>query len=1044
MRRLMLLLCLVLTSASWLMAQTARVTGKVTDASTGSPVDGATITVKGTNKTVAASSAGVYAISADRNSVLVITSSGYVTKEVPVTTDIVDIVLEVQSTQLTDVVVVGYGTQRRSSLTGAVSVLKNEDLTRRQVSSTSQVLQGLAPGLTVQQQSGRPGADGAFIRIRGESSIQGNSNPLVVIDGLLLPTGSGLESLNQIDPNVIESITVLKDAASTAIYGNRASSGVIVVKTKRATQPGMKVSYNNFFSQQGFTSLPNRVNAVEHMELSNVAEQNRTGNPNAVVFPQTLIDKYKTTAPNNLDVIDTDWIDEVLTNSGFMQNHNVQLTAGGEKFSMFTSFTYLNQKGLIQNNQFEKFDIRLNPEFKVARWLTLIGNLGYTDNETINPSTGSPEFIIRQAIGLPAIGGGRYGPGQYGTAAQSNNRNPIAMAEATGNSVIKGSTMLTRFGFNLHPVNGLEIEGYWGREKRNPYTKTFIKNADIYQPNLTTQDYDKIGVWPGNTQLSEAWRNDIYQTWLGQATYGFRTGDHAFKFMGGAQSELYSNYFFGASRQGFINPNQPYLNLGTGARDNNAGVSELALVGFFGRFNYAYKDKYLIELNGRRDGSSRFSQARDKQWGTFGSASAAWIFSKESFFDGLSDVISFGKLRGSFGGNGNQNFSSFYAFDAFYGQANYSNPTNGTNAYFGGITNVGTAVLQFPNPDISWETSKQWNVGVDLSFRNGISITADYYVKTLKDMILPRVLPPSAGGLANPFVNAGNMENKGFEVSVNYRKSFKNWRIDVTGNLADVQNKVTGLIDGLPFIDGGSTRTQPGYALNSYFGYQAVGFFRDSNDIKSSPVQFGIPWSPVATTGPKPGDMKYADVGGVDGKPDGKIDANDRVFLGNSFPRYEYSINLVLGWKNFDFNIFGQGVARRDNYLSGTGAVPFASNDFAASMLEHQKDYWSPTNQDAVFPRLLPSGFGGNNFLVSDWWIRSAAYFRIKNVNIGYTLPASVSQKLKISSLRVFVSGQNLLTLSPSWDGFDPEINNANAEFYPVMRTYTFGMNVNF
>ncbi|MFN5647561.1 MAG: TonB-dependent receptor plug domain-containing protein [Sphingobacteriales bacterium] len=407
MRRLMLLLCLVLTSASWLMAQTARVTGKVTDASTGSPVDGATITVKGTNKTVAASSAGVYAISADRNSVLVITSSGYVTKEVPVTTDIVNIVLEVQSTQLTDVVVVGYGTQRRSSLTGAVSVLKNEDLTRRQVSSTSQVLQGLAPGLTVQQQSGRPGADGAFIRIRGESSIQGNSNPLVVIDGLLLPTGSGLESLNQIDPNVIESITVLKDAASTAIYGNRASSGVIVVKTKRATQPGMKVSYNNFFSQQGFTSLPNRVNAVEHMELSNVAEQNRTGNPNAVVFPQTLIDKYKTTAPNNLDVIDTDWIDEVLTNSGFMQNHNVQLTAGGEKFSMFTSFTYLNQKGLIQNNQFEKFDIRLNPEFKVAKWLTLIGNLGYTDNETINPSTGSPEFIIRQAIGLPANYGNR-------------------------------------------------------------------------------------------------------------------------------------------------------------------------------------------------------------------------------------------------------------------------------------------------------------------------------------------------------------------------------------------------------------------------------------------------------------------------------------------------------------------------------------------------------------------------------------------------------------------------------------------------------------
>jgi TonB-linked SusC/RagA family outer membrane protein len=586
----MLLLCLMLASASWLMAQTGRVTGKVTDASTGSPVEGATITVKGTGRSAVSSTTGIYTIAADRNSVLVVSSSGYSAREITVSGDVLDIALDVQSQQLTDVVVVGYGTQRRSSLTGAVSVLKNEDLTRRQVSSATQVLQGLAPGLTVQQQSGRPGADGAFVRIRGESSIQGNSSPLVVIDGLLLPTGTGLESLNQIDPNVIESITVLKDAASTAIYGNRASSGVIVVKTKRATQPGMKLSYNNFFSKQSFTSLPKRVNAVSHMELSNVAEQNRTGNPAAVVFPQTLIDKYKTTAPNNLDVIDTDWLGEVLTNSGMMQNHNVQLTAGGEKFSMFSSFTYFNQKGLIQNNQFERFDIRLNPEFKVAKWLTLIGNLGFTDNETVNPSTGSPEFIIRQAIGLPAIGGGIYGPGQYGTAAQSNNRNPIAMAEATGNSVTKGNTMLTRFGFNLHPVSGLEIEGYWGREKRNPYTKTFIKNADIYQPNLTTQTYDKISVWPGNTQLSEAWRNDIYQTWLGQATYGFRTGDHAFKIMGGAQSELYSNYFFGASRQGFINPNQPYLNLGTGARDNSSGVSELALVGFFGRFNYAFRD----------------------------------------------------------------------------------------------------------------------------------------------------------------------------------------------------------------------------------------------------------------------------------------------------------------------------------------------------------------------------------------------------------------------------------------------------------------------
>jgi len=333
---------------------------------------------------------------------------------------------------------------------------------------------------------------------------------------------------------------------------------------------------------------------------------------------------------------------------------------------------------------------------------------------------------------------------------------------------------------------------------------------------------------------------------------------------------------------------------------------------------------------------------------------------------------------------------------------------------------------------------------LDLTFKNGLTLTADYYVKTLKDMILPRVLPASAGGLSNPFVNAGNMENKGWEVSANYKKSFKKLNLDVTAMLSDVRNNVTGLIEGLPFIDGGNTRTAPGYALGSYYGYQALGFFADSNDVKSSPVQFGIPWSPVATTGPKPGDMKYADISGPDGKPDGKVDANDRTFLGNAFPRYEYSINLNLSYGNFDLNLFGQGVGRRNNYLSGTGAVPFASTDFIASLLEIQKDSWRANNTDALFPRLLPSGFGGNNFLASSWWIRSASYFRLKNVNLGYTLPTSVLKKAKISSVRVFVSGQNLFTITKAWNGFDPEINNANAEFYPVMRTYTAGLNVNF
>lgn len=1033
---LMMFLCLAVL-VGW--SQDGTVRGRIVNA-TGQPLEGLSVTVKGTNRGTTTSADGRFQISASQGQTLVISGVGFPAMERTVEGETVNFTLTETANTLSDVVVVGYGTQRKAAVTGSIVSLNNADLTRRQVASANNLLQGIAPGVTVQQQSGRPGADGAGIVIRGQSSILGNNTPLVVIDGLLLD----MAAFNQIDPNAIESVTVLKDAASTAIYGSRGSAGVVVVRTKRAKNQGTQISYNNFITKQEATAIPQRVSAIDHMLLSNEAERNRTGNPNAAIFPQALIDKYRSTAANNLDVIDTDWINEIFTNNGLLQNHNVQLSSNSEQANIFASFTYLNQQGLIQNSSFEKFDFRFNPEFKVNRKLTLTGILGYNRNETTNPSTGSAEFIIRQAIALPAIGGGRFGPGIFGDAGQSNNRNPIAQAEATGNSVTKGNTLLTRFGFNYHPIKGLEIESFWGREQRNPTTKTFIKNAGIYRPNIVTGSYDKIADWPGNTTLSESYRNDVYQTFLGQATYNFNLAQqHSFKILAGAQNELFTRSFFGASRQGFVNPNQPQLNLGNGVRDNNAGASENAIVGFYSRLNYSYKNKYLLEVNGRRDGSSRFSQVLDKQWGNFGSASAGWIFSNEDFFSGIKNNISYGKLRGSFGGNGNQNIGLDYGFDAFYGNAGYANSVNGTNAYFNNVTTLGQAILQFPNPSLSWETSKQWNVGIDLGFLKHFNVTADYYVRTQKNQLLRRRLPNSAGGQADPFVNAGAMENRGWELSLNYRNKVGKWNFDLTGMVMDVRNKVVSLVEGTPFL-GDGIRTTPGLPFNSYFGYRSIGYFSDSNDVKTSPVQFGVPWSAVPTTGPKPGDVKYADISGPDGKPDGKVDNFDRTFLGNSFPRYEYSFNFNVGFAGFDLNILGQGVARRNNYLSGTGAVPFNSGDFAASVLEQHKDYWRPDNQNAAFPRLLPSGFGANNYLLSSQWIRSAAYFRIKNVNLGYTIPATVLSRVKLRSIRVFVAGSNLFTVTNAWKGFDPEITGADAEFYPLMRTWTAGLNVNF
>ena len=1037
MRKAILLCSLLALLGGFLQAQQTKVTGKVTDAN-GNAIEGVSVSIKGKSTGAVTNSVGEFSIAASAGQTLVFSSVGLVSKELAVTGNALQVKMEASNATLSEVVVVGYGQQRKATLTGSVVTLKQEDLTKRQVATASNLLQGLAPGVTVQQQSGRPGADGASIRIRGLGSIYAGQSPLIMVDGVV----SGFD---MIDPNAIESITILKDAASTAIYGARAANGVVLVKTKRAKGKGVQVSYNAFLSKQDATAIPERTSAVEHMELSNMAEQNRTGNPNAFLFTQALIDKYKTTPANNLDVIDTDWLNLLLSNTGLMQNHNVTINSAGDNTNIFASVTYLNQQGLIPNNSHQRYDIRFNPDFKLNEKLSINGVLNINSAKTIAPSTGSPEFIIRQAIGLPAVGGGLYGPGLYGTAGQTNNRNPLAMAEAAGTSVSKNNSMLTKVGFNYKPVNNLEIEGYWAREFWTPNGKTFVKNVDIYVPNLVTLGYDKVGVWPGTTSLGESYSTNVRTTYLAQATWSKRFGANSIKLLGGAQTEEFTYSGISASRTGFLNPNQPYLSLGSGNLNNGGSAYETALAGFYARLNYNYDDKYFLEVNGRYDGSSRFSQELKKQWGFFPSASAGWIFSKENFFSGLSKVITFGKLRGSWGVLGNQALPEIYPFAVNFGTSTYSNPINGTNTYLNNINTLGYALLDAPNASITWEQSEQANIAVDLTIKNNLTFTAEIYRRKVEQMLLSRPIPNYVG-LNAPFVNAGSMENRGWELSANYKKALSSKvKIDVTAMLSDVRNRVLTL-PGVPFLDGGSIRTAPEQALWSYFGYQAIGYFADSNDVKNSPVQFGTAWSSNPTVGSKPGDVKYADISGPDGKPDGKVDNFDRTFIGNNFPRYEYSLNLNLSIGNLDISIFGQGVGLRNNYYSGTGAVPFASSDFAASLLKMHKDYWTPSNPNARFPRLLPSGSGGNNYVASSQWIRDASYFRLKNVNIAYRFPASWFKKtgMPLTGAKIYVSGQNLLTFTKAWDGFDPEINNANAEFYPLMRTMTVGVNVNF
>ena len=996
-----------------LHAQQKTVKGKITDGKSNEGLPNVSILEKTSGKGVISDTDGKFSITVPEKATLVFSFIGYESKEVVVGNQtMIEVALAESNKLLDDVVVVGYGIQKKANVTGSVSQFKTEELTRRQVASSSQLLQGLAPGVTVFQASGKPGADGANIRIRGIGSIFSGSEPLIMVDGVV-------SSMDNVDANAIESITVLKDAASTSIYGTRGANGVVLIKTLRSSKNGIKVSYNGFVTQQSATNIPKKVTALEHLELSNVAQQTQTGNPAAVVFPLALVERYRTTAPDNIEIFDNDWVKLLLTNSGIMQNHNFTIDAGTEKASLFTSVSYLTQQGLIPNNSYNRLDIRMNPDIKVNDKLRLSGTLFFNQGTRIEPAGSTPEFIIRQAIGLPATGAAKFGEGMYGSAGQSNNRNPLGQAEASGTFKEIFPRIFGKAQINYTPIKGLDIEASYAREQWTPNTKTFQKSFDIYTPNVANRSYDLSSRYPGTTSLNEGYSFSYRNTFLAQASYQLTKAKHDAKILAGFQSEELSTRSLGASRTDFINEDLPYINLGGANRNNGGGASQNALVGAFSRLTYAFEDKYLLEVNGRYEGSSRFSQALDKQWGFFPSASAGWVFSNEGFMKDLT-FLQFGKIRASYGILGNQALPA----DNYPFATNYS---SGQDYYFNALINPGYALTEVSNEGITWEKSKQFDVGLDLVLVKGLSITADYYVKKISDILLRKPIPNYLGGLTPAFLNLGTMENRGWEFSATYRNKIGKLKYDVTAVLADVKNKITSL-PGTPYLDEGTLRSAEGYPFRSYFGYKAVGYYQSKEDIAGSPKTFFTP---------NPGDIKYDDNNG-----DGVVNADDRTFIGNNFPRYEYSVNLNLSYNIFDLSLFGQGVGLKSNYISGTGAYPFFAADFVPSLLAMHKDYWTPENPNATFPRLTPTI--GVNATNSSFWIKNSAYFRLKNVNLGMKVPQILVKKIGMESARIYVSGQNLMTLTKFWKGFDPEQNNNNAQFYPLMKTYTVGLNLKF
>ncbi|WP_266366486.1 SusC/RagA family TonB-linked outer membrane protein [Tellurirhabdus rosea] len=1027
---------LILFTLLWLgfmgpdaFAQQRTLTGRVTDRANGGALPGVSVSIKSTTRGTVTGADGSYSLTVDGNPTLVFSFIGYQTVEEPANNrSVIDVVLSASSNNLDEVVVVGYGTQRRANLTGAVAAIRNEDLLARQVATSSNLLQGLAPGISVTQQSGRPGADGARINIRGAGSIFSNTTPLVVIDNVPQAPGS-LETLNNIDPNNIESITVLKDAASTAIYGARAANGVIIVKTKRG-KDGVQVSYNGFVSQQQATNLPEKVSAVEHMEMVNLAQRNQTGNPAAFVFDPALIEQYRTNPADNFRYYNTDWVADVLTNSGLMHNHNVNLTVGTERVKLFGAGTFLEQQGLTQNTSFRRYDLRFNSDIKLTDKLSFQGDLIYTNSREIQPGGTTAEFIIRQMLGVPAIGAGKFGPNQYGDAGQSNFRNPIAQAEASGFNRFQRPNTIFRGNLIYKPFKFMDVEAMFSNNVRQVIQKRFLQNYQVFRPDLTTNTLNFLQLYPGQNSIADAITRERLNNYLLQTNFYHTIGKSDFRLLLGLQSEDYVNESLTASRTD-LPSDQPYINVGTNNLNNTGGISEYALASFFGRFNYNFNDKYLLEVNGRYDGSSRFFQPLDRQWGFFPSASVGWVISRENFMAGLSNAVTFAKIRASYGALGNQNIGGFYPFAA--------NLAGGATFFFNNRLTQGVAQTTAANPNISWETSTQANLGLDLTLFQNLSLTVDVFERKIRDMLLVRPVPAYTG-VSAPFVNAGSMRNRGFELSLNYKNRIGGFRYDLTGVLSDVRNEVLDL-GGQDIIEGRLIST-PGQPLRSYYGFIADGLFQTKEEIDALNAIDGNASTPYFLANTSPGDIKYRDVSGPEGKPDGVINQFDRVVLGNRQPRYEYSFNANLGWKGFDMNLFFQGVGKRDNYISGTGAWAFFASDFIATAYTWQKDNWRPDNTGASYPRLTNNI--DNNQRDSGFWMRNGSYLRLKNVQLGYTIPAVISRKAGLNSVRVYVSGQNLLTFDQFVEGFDPEQEDQDGNFYPVMKTFTAGLNLRF
>lgn len=994
--------------------ESIKVNGSVTESGSGIPIPAANIIQKGTSNGAMTNFDGEFTIEVPENTTLVISYMGYTSREVEVNgRNQIDISLELETSALDEVVIVGYGTQKRVNLTGAVSTIDSEELTRRPVTDAGSMLQGQAPGLRIVQNSGEPGNEGLSVRIRGQGTFsEAGSNPLVLIDGV-----EG--KLSDIDPNNIQDVSVLKDAASASIYGSRAANGVLLVTTKSGSGEGFHIEYNFTTAIHTPTKLFDLVtDSAEYMELWNEAKNN-TGITSGL-YPQSEIDAYRN-ATDRVEFPNADWVD-IAFNPSIVQNHylSVNGSKGGTNYNL--SVGLVDQEGVMEGFDYQRYNLRFNLGSQINKSIKIGSNISFKKGKRSSPRQGAEDqFIAIMAQAptyLPRLPDGRYAYRAYDF--EYNNKNPIAIVE---NGAIR---QIIDYNVNVQGWADIKLNSAINWYSKAAIVGNFAKWKD-WQPIVPLYNY-RTGEYATNLDvgglgLAVQDEQNIYTNVFSYLKYENEIfSGHNITAQVGYSQEYNEYQYLNGYRRDFSGNNLLELDAGSPAVQNAKGsTNEWSLMSFFSRLGYNYEERYLLELNLRYDGTSRLHT--DSRWGAFPSVSAGWRITEEPFVQNANltwlDNL---KIRTSYGELGNQNIGNYPYQSVLSLTGNYSFDNSNLSS--------GVAQTTLSNQNITWETTTIADVGVDLTVFKGLDITVDWYRKKTSDILRTSQIT-GVVGMDSPIVNSGTMQNTGIEFNIQYHNYvqsgfFENLSYNVGFYIDHFKNK---LVDFGEREIGSETIREEGLPWDTFYLLEWDGIFQTTAEVESAPKQYN--------DNTEPGDLRFKDQNG-----DGIINDEDRTYIDGQYPNFEYALNFNANWKGFDISFLFQGVEGRKILVNGWGTIPFIQGSPPTT---DWRNRWTEDNPSSTMPKI----YWGVNApqkvsRSSTYFLQNASYLRLKNLTIGYSVTGDFVEKMNIQKLRISFSGDNLLTFT-DYPGLDPERGGSGSFVnYPQNKIYSLGLNVQF